>query len=65
MKLTNTTARVLSAIIKEAEQNFPNVIPINTSPSLEEFRRLQGHQEVIQFFRNMLDEQNDEDDDKE
>lgn len=62
MKITLQTANMLSALLSDLEENFPNNIPINTYPSIEEFRRLQGQQEVIQFIRNLLDDGEDQED---
>lgn len=61
MKITNKSARVISALLKELERQYPNQIPINTPTSLEDLRKLQGHQEVLQSIRNLLDnEEGDE-----
>ena len=60
MKLAFTTANTISSLLKELEENFPDTIPINNQISLEEFRTLQGQQEVLQFIRNLLDTEEDD-----
>lgn len=62
MKLTFQTASVISALIEELEKDFPDTIPINNSPTIEDFRRLQGQQEVIQSIRNLVDTEDDKED---
>ncbi len=59
MNLNINTAKAITALLKELQEFFPNHIPINTEVSLEEVRRLQGHQEVIQFIQNLLGEDED------
>lgn len=59
MKLTTQSIGFLKALLKELKENFPDSIPINSSPSLDEFRRLQGHQEVIQYIKNLTDGDDD------
>ena len=59
MKITSTSAGIITALLEELEEHFPNKVPIHTSPTLEEIRRLQGHQEVIQFLRNLIEEDNE------
>lgn len=61
MKLTNQSIGFLTALLKELKETFPDSIPINSSPSLEEFRRLQGQQEVIQYIKNLKEEERDDD----
>lgn len=56
MRITFENSKIITALLEELEEHFPNKIPINSSPSLEEIRRLQGHQEVIQYVRNLVDE---------
>ena len=60
MKLNHTTTTILSDLLEDLEETFPDTIPINSNPSLEDFRKLQGHQEVIQFIRNLLDDGEEE-----
>lgn len=55
MKINQTSSYVISALLEELDKHYPNQIPINQSPSIEELRRLQGHQEVIQHIRNLVD----------
>jgi hypothetical protein len=55
MKLTNQSIGFLTALLKELEEAFPDTIPINQPTTLEEFRKLQGHQEVIQLIKNIRD----------
>lgn len=64
MKLTNQTIGFLTALLKELKEAFPDSIPINSSPTLEEFRRLQGHQEVIQFIKNLKEHEGGSDDEE-
>lgn len=54
MKITQSTANTISTLIEELEEDFPNQLPINSDVSIEEFRRLQGQQEVIQYIRNLV-----------
>jgi hypothetical protein len=61
MKLTDQSIGFLTALLANLQEQFPDSIPINTSPSLEEFRRLQGHQEVIQYIKNLKAGDGDED----
>ena len=60
MKLTIESARAITTLLEELELHFPNNIPINNTPSLEDFRKLQGQQEVIQFVRNAIDDGEDD-----
>lgn len=55
MKITYKNSQFLTGLIEDLEENFPNSIPINTPISIEDVRRLQGHQEAIQYIRNLLD----------
>ncbi len=60
MELTLQSTQIISSLLEELETNFPNHIPINTHVSLEEVRRLQGQQEVVQYIRNLVDDGEDE-----
>lgn len=57
MKITFESSKTITSLITELEKDFPNNIPINSAPPIEEIRRLQGHQEVIQWIRNLLGEE--------
>lgn len=54
MKITFEVSNILEALLEELKDLFPDSIPINNTPSLEEFRKLQGQQEVIQYIRNRI-----------
>lgn len=54
MKITLTTANTISSLLEELDEYFPKEIPINNAITIEDFRRLQGHQEVIQYIRNLI-----------
>jgi hypothetical protein len=55
MQITQSTANTLSSLLSDLEEYYPNQIPINSRPTLEDFRRLQGQQEVIQYIRNLIE----------
>lgn len=61
MKLTINSKETISSLLKELEETFPNKIPINCLPELGDFRNLQGKQEVIQFIRNLVEPEEDDD----
>lgn len=60
MKITDRTSGFLKDLLEDLEMNFRNQIPIHAPISLDEFRRLQGQQEVVQFVRNLIN--NEEED---
>jgi len=57
MKLTNKNAGFLTALIKELEETYPNVLPLDKKMSIESLRVLQGQQDILQHLRNLLDKQ--------
>lgn len=61
MKLTDANVNTLRSLLKDLKLNFPSSIPINREVSLEEIRRLQGQQEIIQYIDNMIDAQDEDD----
>lgn len=53
----NKFPNVSKDLLDELEKRFPNAIPAQLV-SLDEFRVIQGHQEVIRLLRHQFDLQN-------
>ncbi|OZB49748.1 MAG: hypothetical protein B7X60_00075 [Polynucleobacter sp. 39-45-136] len=53
----NKFPNVTKELLDELERRFPNNIPAQLI-SLDEFRVIQGHQEVIRLLRHQFDMQN-------
>lgn len=60
MKITFESSKYFSGLLEELQEYFPNDIPSNLSVTIEDIRRLQGQQEVVQYIRNLLDDDKDE-----
>lgn len=61
MKLSHTNLKTAKAILKDLEENYPNKIPLETNIPIEQIRRLQGQQDIIQHIRNLVIDEDSED----
>lgn len=62
MNITQATANVISALIKELDTDFSATIPLSSSTNIEDLRRLQGQQDVVQYVRNLLTTEEEQED---
>lgn len=64
MQINQSNKFVITSLLLELEKYYPNKIPLNTSDvQIEDFRILQGQQDVIQYIRNLVEPEETEDED--
>jgi hypothetical protein len=54
----NDFPHIPADLLTALEDKFPDSIPTSKSLTIEDFRRMQGNREVINFLRHQFEQQN-------
>jgi hypothetical protein len=60
MKPSLSQVNTLKKLLKDLNENFDSNIPTGRNVGLEDFRRLQGQQDVILYIRNLIEGDDDD-----